>query len=303
MYLLAVLLGVVIGLSLGALGGGGSILTVPALVYVLGQNAHGATTASLVIVGVTALAGATAHARAGRARTASGLLFGGLGIAGSFVGARLSSGVSSDVLLTAFAGLVLVAAAAMALRTARTAEAGGTDGRRTAGAMVDSAYAVAGRAPGETKPAVGAPNIVQVAGQPLAVGSGRNLPTQWSSVSRLVLAATGVGLLTGFFGVGGGFILVPALVLVLGFEMPVAVGTSLVVIAVNSAAALIARIGTQVQVDWPLVAAFVAAAVLGSLFGHRVLAIARPQQLALAFTVLLVGVAIYTATRSVPHLM
>ena len=75
-YILAVPAGLLIGLSLGALGGVGSILTVPALVYVLGQSAHGATTASLVIVGVTSLAGMAAHARAGRVRFGSGLIFG-----------------------------------------------------------------------------------------------------------------------------------------------------------------------------------------------------------------------------------
>jgi uncharacterized membrane protein YfcA len=117
-YILAVPAGLLIGLSLGALGGGGSILTVPALVYVLGQSAHGATTASLVIVGVTSLAGMAAHARAGRVRFGSGLIFGGLGTVGSLAGARLSAGVNSDVLLAAFAVLVLIAAGAMLARAA-----------------------------------------------------------------------------------------------------------------------------------------------------------------------------------------
>ena len=83
--------GVVIGLSLGALGGGGSILTVPALVYLLGQSPVAATTGSLVIVGITSLAGMVAHARAGRVRVAQGLLFGVLGVAGSWYGSTLSA--------------------------------------------------------------------------------------------------------------------------------------------------------------------------------------------------------------------
>jgi uncharacterized membrane protein YfcA len=122
-------------------------------------------------------------------------------------------------------------------------------------------------------------------------------------MGRVVAAATVVGLLTGFFGVGGGFIVVPALVLSLGFAMPEAVGTSLLVIAVNTAAALLARLGTHAHVHWSLVAVFLGAAVAGSLAGNRVASVVRPGRLALAFTFLLVAVAIYTGARSVPHLL
>lgn len=87
---------------------------------------------------------------------------------------------------------------------------------------------------------------------------------------RVVLAATAVGLLTGFFGVGGGFVIVPALVLALGFEMPAAVGTSLLVITINAVTALTARLGTHVHIDWALLAAFTGAAVAGSFAGNRV---------------------------------
>ncbi|HLH47169.1 MAG TPA: sulfite exporter TauE/SafE family protein, partial [Acidimicrobiales bacterium] len=121
MSVLVVPIALLIGASLGALGGGGSILTVPALVYVLGQNAHGATTASLVIVGITALAGMVAHARRGNVRFASGTVFAALGVAASFAGSRLSAGVNASVLLLAFSGLMLVAAAAMARRHISTA--------------------------------------------------------------------------------------------------------------------------------------------------------------------------------------
>ncbi len=120
---------------------------------------------------------------------------------------------------------------------------------------------------------------------------------------KIVVAATAVGLLTGFFGVGGGFVIVPALVLALGFEMPVAVGTSLLVIAINSAAALLARLGGHSHLDWPLLAVFTAAAIAGSLVGHRVASRARPARLTLAFAILLTGVAAYTAARSIPYLV
>ncbi len=116
MFVLAVPLGLVIGLALGALGGGGSILTVPALVYVLGQDPRAATTSSLLIVGVTSLIALVPHARGGRVRFGQGLLFGALGTAGSVLGSALSSRVAPEVLLTAFAGLMLVVAALMLRR-------------------------------------------------------------------------------------------------------------------------------------------------------------------------------------------
>ena len=128
-----------------------------------------------------------------------------------------------------------------------------------------------------------------------------------SSVLRrgltLIAAATGVGLLTGFFGVGGGFVIVPALVLVLGFDMPAAVGTSLLVIAINSAAALAARLGSQASLDWPLIAVFTAAALAGVLAGNRVASRIDASRLTTAFTVLLIAVAAYLLSRSLPGLV
>ena len=112
----------------------------------------------------------------------------------------------------------------------------------------------------------------------------------------------GVGLLTGFFGVGGGFVIVPALVLALGFAMPAAVGTSLLVIAINSAAALAARLGGQVHLDWLLLGVFTLAALAGALAGNRIASRVDASRLTAAFTTLLVAVAIYTLCRSVPGL-
>src|ERR1035437_5072032 len=136
MLALGLPIGLLIGVSLGALGGGGSILTVPALVYLLGQDPRAATTGSLLIVGVTALAGMAAHHRAGRVRVVQGGVFGVLGIAGAYVGARLSATVAPAVLLAAFSVLMLVVAAMMVVRrraelrgvTRGMAEAGSWDG-------------------------------------------------------------------------------------------------------------------------------------------------------------------------------
>ena len=107
-------------------------------------------------------------------------------------------------------------------------------------------------------------------------------------------AATGVGLITGFFGVGGGFVVVPILVLVLGFDMSTAAGTSLVVIAVNSAVALAARAGHgALTLDWALIGVFTGAAVIGALAGGSLARRANPQRLSAAFTL----------TRSLPGLL
>jgi len=273
MLALALPIGLLIGLSLGALGGGGSILTVPALVYLLGQDPRAATTGSLLIVGVTALAGMAAHYRAGRVRVVQGLVFGGLGIAGAYLGSRLSATVNPAVLLAAFSVLMLVVAAMMVIR------------RR---AQLRSANA------GEVE--TGPPNVPVLQLHPTFI-------CDCPRVLKVVLTASGVGLLTGFFGVGGGFVVVPALVLALGFTMPVAVGTSLLVIAINTTSALLSRMGQAIDLDWLVIGVFTLAAIVGSLLGGQLAVRVRPQRLTAAFTMLLVAVALYTAARSFPQLV
>lgn len=265
MPLVAIPLGVLIGLALGALGGGGSILTVPALVYVLGQEPADATTSSLIIVGITAIIAVIPHARAHRVRLGAGLLFGALGTAGSFAGSALSQSVPATTLLIAFAGLMLVVATLMLRRALSHRPAGGPPFDPTVEPMLTL--------------------------RPFSCACPR--------VAKVVVTATAVGLITGFFGVGGGFVLVPALVLALGFPMPTAVGTSLLVIAVNSATALTARLAHGgADLDWPLIATFTVAAIAGSLVGGRVASTVDPRRLTIAFAVLLIVVALYTAARS-----
>ena len=258
MPLLAIPLGVIIGLSLGALGGGGSILTVPALVYVLGQDPRDATTSSLIIVGITSLIALVPHSRAGRVRFGQGLLFGALGTAGSFAGTALSRSVAPTTLLLAFAALMLVVSALMLRR------------------VLGSDHGL-----GPLDPSI-EPMITL---RPFTCACPR--------VAKVVVTATLVGLLTGFFGVGGGFALVPALV-------PTAVGTSLLVIAVNSSTALAARAtnSSSTSLDWPVIATFTVAAIVGSLLGGRIASRANPRHLTIAFAVLLVVVSLYTAARS-----
>ena len=272
MLALAIPVGLLIGLSLGALGGGGSVLTVPALVYLLGQDTQAATTGSLLIVGVTSLAGMAAHYRAGRVRVFQGVVFGVLGIGGSYVGSLLSVKVAPAVLLAAFSVLMLAVAAMMFVR-----------GRRSQGGLSGTSMGA---------------DQDEVAIITLRPSLGCDCP----AALKVLITASAVGLLTGFFGVGGGFAVVPALVLALGYTMPVAVGTSLLVIAINSASALVVRVGHAIQLDWALIGVFTLAAIIGSLLGGRISARVRPERLTTAFTMLLVVVALYTAARSFPQL-
>ena len=278
MAALAVAAGLMIGLCLGTLGGGGSILAVPALVYLLGQSPHQATTASLLVVGIAASAGAVTHARAGRVRLKEGAVFGVLGIAGSYLGSRASAAVPANVLLAGFGILMLAVAAAMIARR--------RPGRQVPGRHHDGGHQLPLPGQGQAeKPAHG-----------WALGGGRH-------PLLVAAAATAVGLITGFFGVGGGFVVVPALVLILGFDMPAAAGTSLVVIAINSAAALASRATRGgLQMDWVVIIGFTVAAVAGVLAGGHLTGRVSPRHLNVAFTVLIVAVAGYTLARSLPAL-
>ncbi len=249
-------LGALVGLTLGALGGGGSILTVPLLVYVAGQQPAEATTSSLVVVGIAAATAAVRHWQRGRVRIGLGLMFGAAGIGGSVGGSALNRHLDDDVLLLAFAGLILVAA---------------------------------------WRIAVGCPSCTR-AGESAAVATeGDAAPAASARVARLAVllaAGTAVGFLTGLFGVGGGFVVVPVLALVVGLRMPDAIGTSLLVIAVNAAVSLALRVGDG-GIDWPTTVVFAGAAVVGSGFGERVADRVSPATLQRAFAAMLVIVAGY----------
>lgn len=256
-------LGLIVGLALGALGGGGAILMVPILVYLVGQTPQAATAGSLVIVGLSSLAGMLAHHRAGRVRYAEGLIFGLLGIGGSLVGSHFSVQVPGHVLMTLFAALMLVVAGLMIRKV-----------RRAARGIVDPE-----------------PESV-IDFHPFRVSPGAAI--------RLVLAATGVGLLTGFFGVGGGFAVVPALLLVMGFRMQVAVATSLLVIVINSTTAFLGRLGSGLQLDWAVILPFAVMAAIGSVVGGRVSGRIPQRGLQIAFIVMLLLVAGWIGATNIP---
>ncbi|MFI2651473.1 sulfite exporter TauE/SafE family protein [Micromonospora fulviviridis] len=214
---LTVGLAVLIGVSLGLLGGGGSILAVPLLVYVADLPAKEAIATSLLVVGATSAVGVIPHARAHRVRWRTGLIFGFAGMTGAYAGGRLAEFIPAGFLLTGFAVMMLATAVAM-IRGRRGAE-------------------------------------------------GRPVPHELP-VLRVILDGVVVGLVTGLVGAGGGFLVVPALALLGGLPMPVAVGTSLVVIAMKSFAGLAGYL-SSVSINWGLAAAVTAAAIAGSFVGGR----------------------------------
>ena len=281
-FLLSLLLGTAIGLSLGALGGGGSILTVPALVYALGVSAKGATGASLLIVGLGALLGVLAHGRAGRVRWTTGFTVSVISIIGSLAGTALNRKVNPDVLLLVFSLLMFVVAAMMIRRD----RAGSTPRLRTP-ERSDFEFASATRVVTKARFGVAAPAVIS----PMEAVRRR-------SPLLVVAVGVGVGFLTGFLGVGGGFIVGPSLVLILDFPLGEAVGTSLLIIAVSSAFAIAERggvHGVSALIVWPFAGSAMIAALLGNQIAQRV----PVRRLNQGFIILVIVVACYVTVRSV----
>lgn len=239
MLVLAVVLALGIGVTLGLLGGGGSILTLPMLVYVAHVGDKSAIASSLFVVGVTSLAGVVSHARQGNVRWSVGLLFGVAGMAGALAGSFVASALPGSLLLVGFA-LVMFATSLSMMR-----------GRRDRG---------------EREGAV---------------------PT-----GLALLLGGGVGVVSGLLGAGGGFLVVPALALVGGLGMRQAIGTSLLVITMQSAAGLGGHLVHGTPIPWPLVIAVAVAAVAGSLFGARIARHVSPVRLRAAFAWLVLAMAI-----------
>ncbi len=249
-----------VGLSLGLLGSGGAILTVPILVYLVGHDEKVAIVESLAIVGVIAAVGAVRAIASRRADLRSGVLLAVPGIAGTTLGAALARQVPGAVQLAMLAGLMGVAAAMM-LR-----------GRR---------------------------NVPESA--PPSQGDSR--------AAMVVLQGGGLGVVTGLVGVGGGFLIVPLLVLLRGLPMSAAVGTSLFIIAVNSAAGLVAHLaassaaagGVGASVDWGVVGLFAGLGVAGSLIGSHVAGRMPQDTLRRLFAVFLIAMAGYILLRQAPR--
>jgi uncharacterized membrane protein YfcA len=244
----AAVLSVPIGLMLGLLGGGGSILTVPLLVYGLGLPGKEAIATSLLVVVVASSVAAAPQAARGwvRWRTAAG--FAAMAMVGAFGGGHVAQFVPSSVLLLLFAAMMIVTSVAM------------WRGRRAVAAPDD---------PPRTKAA------------------------------KVVAEGLTVGFLTGLVGAGGGFLVVPALVLVGGLTMREAVGTSLVVIAANSLAGFAGHV-SHVTIDYQLAAVVVTAASAGALFGSLLSTRVSQPHLRRGFAVLVAAMGAYILAREVP---
>ena len=241
MIILGYALAALVGLSLGLLGGGGSILTVPIFVYVLGYDPKLAIAMSLPVVGGASLVGAISHWKNGNVKLGTAALFGIIAMAGAFAGARLAvflTGTAQLVILAA----VMVAAAISMFRSSRR------DARKPSG-----------------KPA---------------------LETRPVSLGLLLPVALAVGLLTGIVGIGGGFLIVPALVVLAHVPMKQAVGTSLLVIAMNSASGFAGYAG-HMSLPWNFMLIFMAIAAAGILVGTRLVQYVSQAALKQGFSVFL----------------
>jgi len=248
--MLALGFGGLIGLALGTLGAGGSILTVPILVYIMGVPVQAATGTSLAIVGANAAAGALDALRNGRALPKTGVAFGASGLLGALVGVWINRQLRGELILLLFSILMLVVAWGMLRRGSDREDDGDFEERYSTGG--------------------------------------------WA---RLAGVGLGVGLLTGFFGVGGGFLIIPALVVVLGLPMRLAVGTSLLTIALNSLWGLIGHLRFG-GLDWGLTSLFVVGGVIGVVLGGRVADRLPEKGLRTAFAVVIVALALFTFAQS-----
>lgn len=246
--LIDLLVGCTIGLTLGLLGGGGSILTVPALVYLVGQSPQVAVTASLIIVGANSLLGAYFHRAQGTLNWRVALTFGGVGMIAAYWAAGLSHLFSSTMLLILFAVLMLVVGTLMILRKTPAEETHST--------------------------------------------------RSWVVI---LASGAGVGLLTGILGVGGGFLIVPALVMLVGLPMRQAVGTSLVIIAMNSLAGLLGHLG-QTALDYGTISLFVAAGLAGTFLGVYLTKMIRAEQLRRMFAGFVILLALFLLYDNLPKL-
>ncbi|HEY9728356.1 MAG TPA: sulfite exporter TauE/SafE family protein [Chroococcales cyanobacterium] len=240
----------VIGLSLGLVGGGGSILAVPVLVYLMGITPKTAIAMSLVIVGMVSLFGAVPHWRLGNVCFQTALLFAPAAMLGTYLGARLAAlpAIDDTIQMGLFATTMLLAAVLMICKSDRSS------------------------------PDVAIASEVQGS---VSTSQHRNL---WLWIA---IEGFGVGVLTGLVGVGGGFAIVPALVLLGNIPMQQAVGTSLPIVALKSVTGFLGYLG-QVELDWQLMVSFTIAASGGTLLGVYLVPSLKAQHLQKGFGCFLV---------------
>ncbi len=246
--------GALVGFVLGLIGGGGSILAVPLLVYVVGvRSPHVAIGTSAVAVALSAFANLIGHARAGMVKWPCALVFASVGVAGAAVGSALGKAFDGQKLLALFGALMIVVAIAMARRKASAGD------------------------PAVALTRTSAPQLL-----PALAGYG-----------------AGVGALSGFFGIGGGFLIVPGLVASTRMPLPMAIGSSLVAVTAFGVTTAVSY-ALSGMVDWRLVALFVGGGVMGGLLGGRAsrMLSTRRAWLSATFAGLVAVVGAYVLVRS-----
>lgn len=255
MLALAVAFGVAVGLSLGLTGGGGSILAVPLLVYGLGLDLRAAVAISLAVVGLTSLFGAVLQARSGQVLWRAGAILGAGGIIAAPLGARIGALMPDDLVLVLFAILMAVVGARMAL---------------------------------------GSRERELPLGRFACPRDERGMPSPTlACVLKLGGAGALTGILSGIFGVGGGFLLVPALVWVGSAPIEHALATSLVAIALISVSGFIANLGAAETVSVLLVVLFAGGAAGGMLAGARLKRYLSSLVLGRVFALVAIGAGVY----------
>jgi uncharacterized membrane protein YfcA len=247
----ALVLGLIVGALLGLVGGGGSILAVPALVFGVGLPLSEAIPSSLIVVGAASAVAVLPRLRRG-VHWRLAFIIGVAGVTTAYLGTMVNRMLDPRVLLGAFSVIMVVAGVRMFLPS-------------------------------------------RSAGGPCALPGGR---VNWRScLPRALVTGAVVGFLTGLLGVGGGFLIVPALTLILGLPMGVTVGTSLVIIVINSVAGFTAHLG-DVQIDWAVTGAFAVSAMAASLVAGRLGRGLSDTALKRGFAVLVLGVAAYVAIKA-----
>jgi uncharacterized membrane protein YfcA len=264
---IAAILALFIGLALGLLGGGGSILTLPILRYVLGMDAHDAIAVSLLVVGTTSVAAVVPHARKGNVRWRTGIVFGLAGMLGAFGAGRIAHFIPSSILLGLFGVMMMVTALAM----------------------------MRGRKAPASAAATSAAGVAPTPADRLEGTEESELP-----IAKVIAEGLVVGAVTGLVGAGGGFLVVPALVLLGGLSMEVAVGTSLVVIAMKSFAGLAGYMG-HAHIDWTIAGVVTSAAVLGSFGGSALASRIPPEGLRKGFAWFVIAMAFFILGQEIPR--
>ena len=256
---------IAIGISLGLLGGGGSVLALPVLVYVMGVSPKPAIAMTLIIVGTVSVIGLISHVRRGNIAWKQGLVFGSATTVGAYIGARIATlpFVTSTFQMTLFAIAMLAAAGLMIVRASKPQTV-----------------------PPPSLPGVDAPDALPPDALPYIK------PVCRYCWVWLLTEGLGVGLLTGLVGVGGGFAIVPALVLLGNVPMRQAIGTSLLIIAFNSLAGLMGYLG-HVSIDWHLTITFTFLAGIGTVIGSYLAEFVSAKQLQKSFGYFLLAVATF----------